>query len=164
MMSAGQVRTMGSNPQAEPTTGSTDPQVQLGGNTTTTRLSGPEIAVICATVAVFFIIMFLIFYGKQLQLRRKMAMGIAAEEAQQRATHDPGQGIELKLANGGGNGEGEVGSRGTIASGCNGANPALSGTTKPPLWKFIHWKEPVCIRKCSHVQHLNNLSYFLHAR
>jgi hypothetical protein len=142
-----------SNPQAQPTTDATDPAIQLGGNPQPSPLNAVEIAVICITVVGFVFVMFLVFYCKHLKLRREAAMLSAAEDAErgQVDTRRAGQrdttggGLELKNV--------------TLLSddkGMNGAaepvspdgdkvrlTHAATPIAKPPLWNFIHKKNPL---------------------
>jgi hypothetical protein len=138
-----------SNPQAEPVTGATDPSVQLGGNTSPSRLNAAEITIICVTVVGFILAMVLIFYCKQLEQRRNIAMAWAAEDAEraqaeleQRGSDQTG-GVELKDLTllGGGNGL-----QHSVVPSLDEAqirvNAAKFHIEKPPLWKFINKKYP----------------------
>lgn len=124
---------------------------RLGNGDNTYTLNGPEIAVIIATISLFVIAMFLVFYCRSLQMRRKLDIKNQERERKAQAAAAKGEPIELqegtsirnettglKLASSevglfAADGMSDRGKRTDIESG---------QIEKKPLWKYIHWKDP----------------------
>jgi hypothetical protein len=148
-----------SNPQAEPVTGATDPSIQLAGNGNPGQLNAVEIVVICVTIVGFVLAITLVFYCKQLQHRRTVAVQLAERDLERQSGSESGatgvggdgSGLELKdLGLLGGDKDGILAHvREPIIpeSDKESVNPAKVHVEKPPLWKYINKKSPPILGK-----------------
>jgi len=135
---------------------------RLGNGNGTNTPKGPEIAVIIVTISLFALAMFVTFYCRALQMRRKIDMINQDRERKAQATVE-GDAIELSGGNTADTTAGnttkntaenditdfrpagsEVGffAPGEARSDRTSRTDLESGLVKKPLWHYIHWKDP----------------------
>ncbi|KAK0656481.1 hypothetical protein B0T16DRAFT_399478 [Cercophora newfieldiana] len=124
---------------------------RLGNGDNSYTLNGPEIAVIIVTISLFVIAMFLVFYCRSLQMRRKMDIKNQERERKTQAAVAEGETIELQEGNSVKNeatdfkpASSEVGLFAADAMSDRARRIDLESgqIVKRPLWYYIHWKDP----------------------
>ncbi|KAK0633599.1 hypothetical protein B0T14DRAFT_75007 [Immersiella caudata] len=133
---------------------STNTGNRLGNGENEYVLNGPEIAVIVVTISLFVIAMFLLFYCRSLQMRRKIDIKNQTREmkAAQATAATEGEAIELKEGcNSVGNeapadskrADSECGffAADAMSDRANRIDLESGQIEKRPLWYYIHWKD-----------------------
>jgi hypothetical protein len=134
---------------------STNTGARLGNGDGEYTLNGPEIAVIVVTISMFVVAMFLLFYCRSLQMRRKIDIKnqVRERKAAQTAAATEREAIELKEGSSSVTNETPADSKPSgsecgffavdaMSDRANRIDLESGRIEKRPLWYYVHWKDP----------------------